>query len=165
VRKKKKTSKKKVSPSRQKIRELGWREWVQLPELTKHRIKVKVDTGAQTSALHATDIRIVRIGTKKWVRFSIQPHQKSPKPQLRVKAELVEKRHVRSSTGDLTHRPVIRTLLRINGTEKPIEITLVNRDMMGFRMLLGRQAIRGDYVVNPSRSFVISSKKKITKSS
>lgn len=154
------SKRKKKRSLRPKWIEIGWREWVELPELTKQPIKVKVDTGAQTSALHATDIRIVRVGQKRFVRFTIHPEQKNKKLSVSVKAELVEKRHVRSSTGDLTHRPVIRTSIRLNGIEKSIEITLVNRDMMGFRMLLGRQALRGQFIVNPSKSFVFDKKKK-----
>ncbi|TVQ80768.1 MAG: ATP-dependent zinc protease [Bradymonadales bacterium] len=146
------------------LREIGWREWIQLPDLTKHPIKVKVDTGAQTSALHATQIKILKKGTKRFVSFVIQPGHKRPLPAIRVKAELVEKRHVRSSTGDRTHRPVIKTRIGLNGGFREIELTLVNRDMMGFRMLLGRQALRNYFLVNPARSYLLSRTKKPRKS-
>jgi len=149
-----------VGRKRTQLLQIGWREWVQLPQLTKKPIKVKVDTGAQTSALHATEIRILRRGKKRYVSFRIHPVQRSSLPSKLVKAELVEKRDIRSSLGQLSRRPVIRTVLKVNGIEKEIELTLVNRDLMGFRMLLGRQALRGDFTINPAKSFVLGVPKK-----
>jgi len=134
---------------------IGWREWVAIPDLGVHQIKVKVDTGAKTSALHAEDIRIVRKGGKRFVRFKIRPYQQNTNLEVDARAPLVEKRPVRSSTGHETIRPVILVPILIAGEMLEIELSLVNRDMMGFRMLLGREALKGRFIVDPQRSFLL----------
>ncbi len=133
---------------------IGWREWVALPQLGVQYIKSKVDTGARTCALHAFDVdRIERRG-EPWVRFRIQPLQREAHPSILVEAPLVDERWVLSSTGRPTLRPVIRTKITLRRRTWPIEITLVRRDLMGFRMLLGRQAIKNRFLVHPGRSFL-----------
>lgn len=147
-------------------RHIGWREYIDLPDFKAKGIKVKVDTGAATSALHAEDISIFTKNGKKKVSFTIYPKQKNKTKKVHAVAELIEMRKIRSSTGHLTERPVVRTLIRI-GNEEPfeIDITLVNRDIMGFRMLLGRKALKKRFLVHPGKSFLISEKpsKKIKK--
>jgi hypothetical protein len=133
---------------------VGWREWVQLPDLTSQKIKAKIDTGARTSAIHAEDIVIFRRGGKKWAYFSILPKQKNPHKTKTLLMEVVEKRKVRSSVGHETVRPVVKTLLKIGNEEFEIELTLVNRDIMGFRMLIGRTALRPRFLVDPNKSFL-----------
>lgn len=134
---------------------IGWREWVAIPDLGIHQIKAKVDTGARTSALHAEEIRIMKKGSKRFVRFKIRPFQRNAKIEIEARAPLVEKRQVRSSSGHETIRPVILIPVLLAGEMQSIEVTLVNRDMMGFRMLLGREAIRGRFIVDPARSFIL----------
>lgn len=133
---------------------VGWREWVALPELGIGRIKAKVDTGARSSALHAYQIRYVRRGGKRIVKFRVHPVQKDDRNFVDAEGEWLEERRVRSSSGTETVRPVIRTLLRIGGRSWPIELTLTRRDAMGFRLLLGRQALKGRCLVDPGRSFL-----------
>lgn len=133
---------------------LGWREWIALPDLSIPRIKVKVDTGARTSALHAFDVERLEVGGKPWVRFRVHPIQRDARTTVQAEAPLVDERQVRSSSGKATWRPVVSTSLVIGGHSYPIELTLVRRDLMGFRMLLGRQAIRGRYLVDPRSSYL-----------
>lgn len=137
---------------------LGWREWLGLPELAIERIKVKVDTGARTSALHAFDVETFEMRGEPWVRFRVHPLQKDAHTTVEAEAPLVDRREVRSSTGRATLRPVIRTAAELGGERWPIEVTLVRRDVMGFRMLLGRQAIRNRYLVDSGRSFLYGKK-------
>lgn len=133
---------------------IGWREWVGLPGLGIDRIKVKVDTGARSSALHAFALeRFVRDG-REMVRFEAHPVQRDSSVVVPVEVEVHDERKVRSSTGHATRRPVIETEVELMGERWPIEVTLVRRDMMGFRMLLGRQAVRGRFLVDPGRSFL-----------
>ncbi|MGZ3722921.1 MAG: ATP-dependent zinc protease family protein [Bdellovibrionales bacterium] len=135
---------------------IGWREWISLPDLGIPAIKVKVDTGAATSALHATKIRYLeKQNGETWVSFMVTA-QLSPRKTVRVRAPLVEQRKVKSSMGHASIRPVIHTMIELGGERWPIEITLVNRDPMGFRMLLGRRALKGRYLIQPSRSFIQS---------
>jgi hypothetical protein len=133
---------------------VGWREWVALPDLRVPAIKTKVDTGAKTSSLHALDIEEFRKRGSAWLRFRVHPFQREEQLAVETEAELVEYRHVRSSNGHLTHRPVIVTTLQLLGEHWPIELTLTNRDEMGFRMLLGREALRGRVCVDPGHSYL-----------
>ncbi len=138
-------------------RHIGWREYVGLPELKVKGIKVKVDTGAATSALHAEDIFIFNEDGKKKVIFTIYPQQGNKTKKVHAEAELIEMRSVRSSTGHVTERPVIRTTIKIGIEELyDIDITLVNRDIMGFRMLLGRKALKKKFLVHPGKSFLLT---------
>jgi hypothetical protein len=133
---------------------IGWREWVSLPDLGIERVKAKVDTGARSSALHAFDIEIVRRRERRFVRFKVHPRQKDAHHTVSAEAEVIDERLVRNSAGHQSLRPVIRTALSLLGKRWPIEITLVARDEMGFRMLLGRQAVRRRLVVDPGRSYL-----------
>jgi hypothetical protein len=132
---------------------IGWREWLALPDLSVPRIKVKVDTGARTSALHAFDVeRFERDGVP-WVRFAVHPMQRNTVSVQLGEAPLVEERWVRSSSGKQTRRPVILTTMVLGEYRWQAELTLVRRDMMGFRMLLGRQAVRRRFWVDPGASY------------
>lgn len=133
---------------------IGWREWVGLPELDISRIKVKVDTGARSSSLHAFDIEVFSRGRRDYVRFTVHPVQREAKTTVHCVAELHEHRHVKSSSGHREYRPIIRTLVQLGGERWPIDLTLTTRDAMGFRMLLGREAVRKRFVVDPGRSYL-----------
>lgn len=139
-------------------RTVGWREWIALPDLGVEFIKAKIDTGAKTSVLHADGIKIVRKGDKRYVRFTLYPSQRSNHRATPARALLVEKRIIRSSSGHQTKRPVIRTHIQIGNEVWPIEVTLVDRAVMGFRMLLGRQAIHKRFVVDPAHSFLVGNR-------
>ena len=132
----------------------GWREWVGLPELGVEAVKAKLDTGAATAALHAFDLESFQRESALWLRFTVHPTQRSTKDSVSCEAPLVDERWVRSSTGGRTYRPVIQTLLNLGGRSWPIEVTLVRRDVMGFRLLLGRQALRRRIIVDPACSFL-----------
>ncbi len=138
---------------------IGWREWVSLSDLGLGKIKAKIDTGARTSALHAYDVYEYKEGQRNMVKFKVHPLQKSTLSVRYAKAEVIEKRSVRDSGGKVTLRPVILTTLRLGDLKWEIELTLVNRDQMGFRMLLGRQALRGHLLVNPQKSYLFGRSK------
>ncbi len=138
----------------QELQTIGWREWLSLPDLGIERLKVKVDTGARTSSLHAFDIKSHEDGGVTWVRFRIHPLQNDSDTVVEARAPLVDERRVRPSTGGVQLRPVIRTRAVLGSDVWPIELTLVNRGEMGFRMLLGRQALRNRFLVDPGGSFL-----------
>lgn len=118
------------------------------------RIKVKVDTGARSSSLHAFEIERFRRKGTSMVRFAIHPIQRTTRGTVRAEAEVVDQRKVKTSSGVESLRWVIATEVELMDRRWPIEVTLTRRDTMGFRMLLGRQAIRGHFVVDPGRSFL-----------
>jgi hypothetical protein len=133
---------------------LGWREWVSFPEHGVPWIKAKVDTGARTSAIHARNLVRFTRGGKQWVRFTVSPWQRSSNDSVEIETVLHDERWVRSSTGQEEHRPVVLLPVAIAGELRTVELTLSHRPQMGFRMLLGRQALRGSYQVDPSRSYL-----------
>lgn len=141
-----------VKPSRRPA--VGWREWAALPGLGIPAIKVKLDTGARSSALHAFDITRHQDDDGVWVEFVVHPLQRDHCATVRARARLLDERWVRSSSGRCTFRPVISTELVLGGSRWPIELTLVRRDLMGFRMLVGREALRRRVVVDPGRSYL-----------
>lgn len=149
---------KKRPPSRaarsSKVRPIvGWREWVALPILGIEKIKAKIDTGARTSALHAYDVSSVRRQGREFVRFKVHPLQKNTRRVVECEAPLLEWRQVTDSSGRRTLRPVIRTTLAMGGRVVQAEVTLIARDQMGFRMLVGREALKSRWLVDPSKSF------------
>ncbi len=132
---------------------IGWREWVALPDLGIRRIKVKVDTGARSSALHAYDLHEFKRRSQKWIRFKVHPLQRNSRKVCTSEARVLEYRSVRSSSGRAAMRPVIITNLELLGLSWPVELTLANRDAMGFRMLLGREAVRRRFLVDSGKSY------------
>lgn len=132
---------------------IGWREWVNLPELGIMSIKAKVDSGARSSSLHALRIEEFERDGEPWVRFQVHPVQRSRMDAISVEAKVLERRSVRSSSGQVGLRPVIVTPIELLGVRWPIELTLASRDEMGFRMLLGREAFRGRFLVDAGKSY------------
>ncbi|WOJ95477.1 RimK/LysX family protein [Congregibacter brevis] len=131
---------------------IGWREWCALPDLALPGILAKVDTGAKTSSLHAFDVRQSDRG-EGWIDFSVHPVQRRKTPVIQCTAQCVDYRSVTSSNGKSEKRPVIQTTLEIGFRRFVTEITLTNRDDMGFRMLLGRQSLNKRFLVDPSLSY------------
>ena len=132
---------------------IGWREWLTLPALGIPVVKAKVDTGARSSALHAFDVEVFVENGREMVRFNVHPFQRDNERSVSAVAELFDRRSVRSSEGHESMRPVILTPVELMGQQWLVELTLTRRDTMGFRMLLGRQAIRRRFLVDPGRSY------------
>ena len=135
---------------------IGWREWLSLPDLGIQTIKAKIDTGARSSAIHAFDIKTRSLRGRTRLRFKVHPYQHNSHETWESEAYVIDKRHIRNSGGSTELRYVILTTAQLGEYEWPIELTLTNRDVMGFRMLLGRQAVRGRFLIDPRRSFLVS---------
>jgi hypothetical protein len=133
---------------------IGWREWVALPEWNVDYLKAKIDTGARTSSLHAFGLEWFDVGGAPWVRFEVHPWQRSIEDSLVAEAPVIATRDVRSSSGEIDHRPVVRSQVTLAGLTVTAEITLTRRDEMGFRMLVGREALRRRFVVDPGISYL-----------
>lgn len=132
---------------------IGKKEWCSLPGLNIPAIKAKVDSGAKTSALHAFNIQSFDKNGEEWVSFEVHPLQNNRKISLKCESKVIDRRNIKSSSGAIERRYVIRELLELNDTKWEIEITLSNRDTMGYRMLIGRQAMNDRLVIDPSMNF------------
>lgn len=139
---------------------IGWREWVSLPELEVKQIKAKVDSGARTSSIHAFDMETYKRGKSEFVKFVVHPLQRSGDKEIVCRAKVHEYRKVKSSNGATELRPVILTPITLMGETWEVEMTLTNRDEMGFRMLLGRESIRRKFLIDTGKSYLGTPKKK-----
>jgi hypothetical protein len=133
---------------------VGWREWVGMPELEIRAIKAKLDTGALSAALHAEEIEVFEEEGVKRVRFKVLPRQKSARGAKLHVADVIDERVVRSSSGHEELRPVISTEIALGLYTWRVEMTLTNRDAMGFRLLLGRDSLRRRFLIDPGRSYL-----------
>lgn len=134
-------------------RTIGWREWVRLPGLGDAVVKAKVDTGARTSSLHAFDVSERERDGQSIVSFSYHPVQRDEATTVTAEAPLIDRREVTASNGHSELRYVVAAEVVIDDEPVAVELTLSRRDAMGFRMLLGRRALRGRYAVDPAWSF------------
>ncbi len=134
---------------------VGSEEWCSLPEIGLPMIKARVDSGAKTSALHAFNIRTFMRSGDQWVSFEIHPIQRDDRTVVRCEARVVDRRTIKSSSGETESRFVIKTTIQFYNGSWDIELTLTNRDSMGYRMLLGREAMAGRMLVDPSLSFCL----------
>ncbi len=135
---------------------VGWREWAALPDLGVKRIRVKLDTGARSSALHVEDMNISVADGHSKVFFRIRSTHCWNDPARLHECDVLEERSIKNSGGQVEKRPVIRTRIQLAGKEFLIEVSLTNREDMVFPMLLGRQALIGRFLVDPGlpeRSF------------
>lgn len=132
---------------------VGWREWGTFPEIGNEKVKIKVDTGAKTSCLHAFKIKPFQKEKEKWVRVWLHPEQDSDREVI-CEFPIFDRRNVSDSGGHITKRYVIKTPIIMGGKQFDIELTLTNRDNMKFRMLLGRRALEGRFLVDSAASYI-----------
>ena len=128
---------------------VGLREWIALPELGLYEVRAKVDTGARTSALHASDIEEFSHEQALWVRFNAG-FDKVPSM-----AKVVACKRVKSSNGQVQERYVITTLLCLGAFKAPAQFTLTCRKNMRHDVLLGcRVLAQGNWLVNPAEQYL-----------
>ncbi len=139
----------------QQLKVIGGEEWCVFSTLGIPAIKARVDSGAKTSSIQATNIKLFMKGTQEWVKFEVNPLQENRSIAITCEARLVDRRMVRSSSGISEERLVVKVPLTLGSDTFDIEITLANRDTMEFRMLLGREAIIGRYMVNPALNYQV----------
>jgi len=141
---------------------IGWKEWLSLSELGIFFIKAKIDTGARTSALHASSITLKHERGHKIVCFTIKPLPNRPDIIVNCEAPVIDERVVSDSSGNREKRFVIKTHLHIGGREWPIEVTLANREKMSVKMLLGREAMKY-LMVDPTKVYLLGRPKNVLK--
>ena len=134
---------------------VGWREWVALPQAGVPWVKAKIDTGARSSAIHAFDLEAFEQDGREWVRFSIHPWQRSDEDHVELTLPVLDRREVRSSNGQVEQRYAVALDVTLAGRTITTVMTLSNRDEMGFRMLIGREALERGFLVETSRSYAV----------
>jgi len=134
---------------------IGWTEFIDLPDWGVRNLRAKVDTGARTSALHVENIEELPRG---YVRFDVVLHREKRDRRIQVRAKVTRRGRVRSSTGHQTERIFVKTTLVIGPITKRIEVSLVDREKMIHRMLLGREALKGPIVIDVDRRMVLKKK-------
>lgn len=133
---------------------IGWREIIAFPDFGIQKLTAKIDTGARTSALDATDIELEIIDGQEWVSFHI-PSKELPKLH-RCKAKVIDRRKIKNTSGIAEVRFVIATKLHLGGRKWRIEISLADRGKMAHDIILGRTAIRRhNILVAPGKSFLL----------
>jgi hypothetical protein len=140
---------------------IGWAELVDIPEWNIARLRAKMDTGARTSALHVENIEEV---SEDLVRFDVRLHRKNLARRVTVEAPIVRRADVRSSSGVAEKRIFVRANVHIGEFAQEIELSLVSRERMLFRMLIGRSALRHRFLIDPSRRYVLREPKRKKKS-
>ncbi len=134
---------------------IGKEEWCTLPELGLPAVKARADSGAKTSALHAFNIRPFEENGQYYVHFDIHPVQDNRKIIQTCRGRVVDRRDIKSSSGEKERRFVIQTPLTLGDETWDIEVTLTNRDSMGYRMLIGREAMKDRVLIDPDASFCL----------
>jgi hypothetical protein len=134
---------------------IGWREWISLSQIGIPGIKAKIDTGARSSSLHTQNFELFERESLQWVRFKLHPLTGNEIIERTCEARVLRFEDVKDSGGHLEHRPFIRTIAKLGDIEWEIDLNLSNREMMKFRMLLGREALQ-PFLVDPTKSYLQS---------
>lgn len=137
-------------------RTVGWKEYLDLPELGLFRLKAKVDTGARTSTLHVDSLTLLETlpdGSER-VELVIGPDRRRPELQVRTQARVTRRMRVVDSGGHPEVRPVVETEMVLGPIRKRILLTLTDRSGMLFRMILGRKALEGDFQVDVAGKYL-----------
>ncbi|WP_242652784.1 RimK/LysX family protein [Intrasporangium flavum] len=125
-----------------------------LPGCDVEWVKAKLDTGARSSSIHAFDVVEFERDGSDWVRFSIHPWQRSESDAAVVERPVHDRRSVRSSSGHAEERFIVLLDVGLVGRTVTAEVSLTDRDEMGFRMLVGREALRQGFLVDSGRSYL-----------
>lgn len=134
---------------------IGWCEWVSLPSFGVDAIRAKIDTGAKTSAIHVWRLKERAIDGVPYALFFLHPLAGRDRPEIACRAPIIGRRVIKSSNGIGSARIIIRTRLRMGKRTWPIDLSLANRDQMGFRMLIGRDALGERALIHPAREHML----------
>jgi hypothetical protein len=132
---------------------IGFVEYVDLPDWHISGVRAKVDTGARSSALHVENVREIAPGR---VSFDVRLHRNNVDRRVTVEAPIRRRGRVRPSSGVSQWRIFVTTTIRIGTTEREIEVSLVDRQKMIYRMLIGRSALSHAFLVDVSKRYLLS---------
>lgn len=134
---------------------IGWIEHIDLPNIGLMNIRTKIDTGARTSALHATQIEHFSRDNTPWVRFHVQVTE--TEDGVDIEAPIYDIRHIKNTGGVPEERVVIRTTFQLGGRNRPITVSLTDRTGMTFAMIVGRTALKGQNIAVHTRKAHLAS--------
>ncbi len=144
---------KKIKSTRTSLTPLGWREWVFLPSYNDFKLKAKIDTGARTSSIHATNIQIYHKDNSEMVKFQIYQSDSF----LNIDTRLVSYKKIKSSFGQTETRPAVHMKIQIGKETWLTEITLAQRSKLTYPMLIGRNSLNKKHIVHSHRSYLAGS--------
>jgi hypothetical protein len=134
---------------------IGWKEYLDFPEWGLSHVRVKVDTGAWNSALDVASYEILEGAKGPQVRFRLARHRRRPDHVVELQAPVLRTTVVMNPCGQRECRPVLETLVRLGPVTKAVRLTLTDRSGMRHRMILGRQALAGTFLVDTSRKYLL----------
>lgn len=137
---------------------VGAVELCDLPNLAITDLNVRVDTGAATSSLHVDNIEEFEKDDELWIKFDIHPDIHNVERVVRREARVEGQKRVKSSTATLEKRYVIITPIIMDRNQWDIQLTLTDRSEMTYLMLLGREAMSGQFIVDPEFDFLLTGK-------
>lgn len=147
-----------ASPSRTPLR-IGWKEYLQFTEWDLRRIRVKIDTGARTSALDVVRYELIETaGGGLMATLLLALDRRHPGHFTRIHTPVLKMATVRNTGGIPEERPVVETAVRIGPIHKRIRITITNRSSMRYRMILGREALADDFLIDVSRKYLLKNR-------
>jgi hypothetical protein len=136
---------------------VGWKEYVGFVDWPLRRVRAKIDTGARTSALDVLSYELREGGSEggltATLRLALDP-KRSDRIQ-EVVTPVLKMVVVCNSSGMREQRPLVETTLRLGPVAKKVRLTITNRAGMRFRMILGRKALEGDFVVDVARKYLM----------
>lgn len=139
---------------------VGWKEYIDFPEWGIQRVKAKIDTGARTSALDVVTYELRETpggGLLAVLRLALD--RRRPQEHRVVEVPVLRMVVVSNSSGMREQRPLIETTVRLGPVVKPVRLSVTNRSGMRFRMILGRKALEGDFLVDVSRKYLMKGKR------
>ena len=136
------------------LRIIGVAEYVDFPDWGVRQLSARVDTGARSSALHVENVRLLP-GSR--VRFDVRLRRDDPEARVQVETKVSRRAAVRASTGQTESRLFVKAHVRLGGREQQIEVGLVDRRHMQYRMLLGRTALEGRFLVDVTKRYALGS--------
>ena len=134
---------------------IGWKERLDFPEWGLKKVRVKIDTGACTSALGAADCELVQVDGRLTARLRLALDRRRPDRTTIVEAPVLRMVHVTNTGGGREERPMIEATVRLGSVQKRIRVTVTRRDGMRFPMILGREALAGSFVVDVGAKYLL----------
>jgi hypothetical protein len=135
---------------------VGWKEYVEFVDWGIRRVKAKMDTGARTSALDVLSYELHENAAQGLVAtLKMALDRRHPERLLEIVVPVVRMAVVSNSAGMRERRPVVETTIRLGLVTKRVRLTITNRAGMRFRMILGRKALEGDFVVDVAKKYLM----------